>query len=64
MENRRYFECFELLISSLEDRGEMQVHPRRRGRYPALGHFIFFFNEKKINIFRLTNIALFLKVTY
>ena len=33
-----------------------------RARYPALGHLVFFFNEKKINIFRLMHIALFLKV--
>ena len=30
----------------------------------ALGHLVFFLNEKKINIFRLMYIALFLKVTY
>ena len=40
-----------------------------RGRYPALGHPLpwaisFFLNEKKIKIFRLMHIALFLKVTY
>ena len=31
--------------------------------YSALGHLVFL-NEKKINIFRLMHIALFLKVTY
>ena len=40
-----------------------------KGRYPALGHPLpwvisFFLNEKKINIFRLMHIALFLKLTY
>ena len=41
-----------------------------RGRYPALGHLLpwaislFFLNEKKINIFCVMHIALFLKVTY
>ena len=34
------------------------------GRYTALGHLVFFSNEKKINFFRLMHIALFLKVTY
>ena len=31
---------------------------------PCLGRSRFFLNEKKINIFRLRHIALFLKVTY
>ena len=35
-----------------------------RGRYPALGHLVFFLNEKKIKNFRLMHIALFLEVTY
>ena len=35
-----------------------------RERYPALGHLVFFLNEKKINIFRPMHVALFLKVSY
>ena len=38
-----------------------------RGKYPASGHLLswaisFFFNEKKINMFRLMHNALFIKV--
>ena len=39
-------------------------HFDSRARYPALGHFVFFLNEKKINICHLMHIALFLKVIY
>ena len=42
---------------------ELSLPPSYRRRYPALGHLVFF-NEKKINIFRLMHIALFLKVSY
>ena len=51
-------------VFTITTRAKINSFSKTRGRYLALGHLVFFLNEKKINIFRLMHITLFLKVTY
>ena len=56
------------MYTDIKYRDKTQTPPFLRllskSRYPTLRHLFFFLNEKKMNIFCLMNIALFIKVIY